>query len=351
MRHGPAGSVCLVLTLLVSATAAVSAQTRAAPNAKPPRPSTTPRTSDGHADLQGIWLNNDATPLERPAALANKPFLSDQEVAELRTRFARLFKSGVDSDFAPGDNAFLAALANPAIFKNVNATGGADDMVERLFDNRTSLITDPPDGRIPYTAEGRQKRLAFDASAFLAPRSGPPAGPEDLSTHIRCITYGTPRLGGPSASYKSYYQIVQTPGYVMLLTEAFHDARIIPLDGRAHLPPALRQWSGDARGRWQGDTLIVETSNFSRNLHLLGSAEHLQIVERFTRTSTDQIAYEMTFTDPTVFSRPWTAVVHLHQTSAQIFEDACHEGNETVMSGILAGAREEEKASGSKQSR
>ena len=304
---------------------------------------TQPRTSDGQPDLQGIWLNNDATPLERPKALEGKRFLTGEEVAALKKNAARLFGGDVDSDAAGGDNFFLAALANPEVYKNRNATGsgvGAD----REIDNRTSLIVDPLDGKIPLmTPAGRERRLAADHAAFAVPRPSPPAGPEDLSNFIRCITYGTPRLGGAAASYHNYYQIVQTPGYVMFLSEAMHDARIIPLDGRPHLPQNIRPWLGDSRGRWEGSTLIVETTNYSPKTSLLGSAENLNVVERFTRTALDLISYEITLTDPTTWATPWTAVVRLKRTDDKIYEDACHEGNERVMTNILAGARADER--------
>ena len=303
-----------------------------------------PRTPDGRPDLQGIWLNNDATPLERPKALEGKQFLTGEEVAALKKNAARLFGGDVDSDAAGGDNFFLAALANPAVYTNRNSTGSGVGAV-REIDNRTSLIVDPPNGKIPpMTPDGRQRRLVADAAAFAAPRPLPPAGPEDLSNFIRCITYGAPRLGGAAASYHNYYQIVQTPRYVVLVAEAFHDARIIPIDGRPHLPPSMRFWNGDSRGRWEGSTLVVDTTNFSPKSSLLGSAENLHVVERFTRTAPDRISYEITLTDPTTWATPWTAVVRLKQTKDTIYEDACHEGNQTVMTGILGGARAEERA-------
>jgi hypothetical protein len=302
---------------------------------------TPPRTPDGQPDLQGVWVNNSATPLERPKALEGRSLLTDEEVSELKKRVARLFDVNGNSDFAGGDDVFLAALANPERFKNPNATGSALAMVERDFDHRTSLIVDPPDGRVPpLTPEAQQKR----ATAAVAGQR-PPAGPEDLSNFVRCITFGMPRLGGNAASYNSYYQILQTAGYVVLVGEVIHDARIIPLDGHPHRPPSIRQWEGDSRGRWEGNTLVVDTTNFSPNSNFMGSAENLHVVERLTRVAPGTIDYEITLNDPTTWTKPWTAMIHLKETQDKMFEYACHEGNYHTMTGILAGARAEEKAS------
>jgi hypothetical protein len=302
-----------------------------------PPPWTQPRTADGQPDLQGVWLNNSATPLERPPALAGRQFLTDDEVTELKQRAARIFNGG-DADFPPGDSFFLAVLANADHYKNPNSTGGSDSMIEREFDNRTSLVVDPPDGRIPWTPEGRQRQQAATAAGLAVA----PAGPEDLSTTLRCISYGVPRIGVGNtngAGPFGYYEIVQAPGYVVLMLEAIHEARIIPLDGRAHLPDRVRQWSGDARGRWEGNTLVVETTNFSPAANVMGSGEHLHLLERFTRVAADTIQYELTLADPTTWRTPWTAVIRLKRSQATIYEYACHEGNFEVVHGILTGAR------------
>jgi len=301
---------------------------------------TPPLTPDGQPDLQGVWLSNGATPLERPKALEGKPFLTDSEVAELKKRAARLFKEG-NSDFASGDNAFLAAFANVEQYKNPNiSTGSSLEMVEREFDNRTSLIMDPPDGKIPpLTPEGRERQAVVEAKQRL------PAGPEDVGNALRCVTFGVPRLGGNfGAGPYSYYQILQTPGYVVLIMEIIHDARIIPLDGHPHLPGSIRQWNGDSRGRWEGKTLVVDTTNFSPKSYFMGSAENLHLIERFTRVSPDTIHYEITLDDPTTWTKPWTAMIRLKHSPDNIYEFACHEGNNDVMVGMLAGARAEEKA-------
>lgn len=305
-----------------------------------------PLTPDGKPDLQGVWWNISATPLERPPQLAGRPLLTDEEVAELKKRAARLFDVQVNSDFAGGDNFFLALLANPDQFKNPNSTGSVTAMVDREIENRTSLIFDPADGRIPpLTAEGRE-RLATSPPPNAAGQRRT-AGPEDLSNAMRCITYGMPRLGVQninSAGPLGYYQILQTPQHLVLFLEAIHEVRIIPLDGRPHLPEALRQWTGDSRGRWEGNTLTVETTNFSPKSSFMGSAENLRVLERFTRVAEDTIEYAITLDDPTTWTKPWTALIRLKRSQDTIYEYACHEGNVLTLEGILGAARADEKA-------
>src|SRR5262245_22697636 len=217
------GARLLVVWVGCLATISVSAQTRSW---------TPPLTPYGQPDLQGVWLNKSATPLERPKALEGKPFLTDQEVAELKNRAERLFDVNANADFAGGDNYFLALLTNPDQYKNPNATGSVVAMINRDIENRTSLIVDPPDGKIPaYTAEGRERNARHPAPNSIGPR--PPSGPEDLSNALRCVTYGVPRLGTTNidgAGPLGYYQILQTPGYVVLFMEMIHETRIIPLD-------------------------------------------------------------------------------------------------------------------------
>ena len=295
---------------------------------------------DGHPDLQGVWLNNSATPLERPKGLEGRSSLTDEEVAELRRRADRLFKN-TNADFAAGDAVFLAALADIDHFKSATATGSTFEMIEREFDNRTSLIVDPPDGRIPsLTAEAERRRAATNAT-----RRRPPEGPEDLNHVERCLTYGVPRLSGTNtgAGPLGYYQIAQTPSYIVLFLEAVHEARIINLDGRPHLSPSVRQWAGDSRGRWEGKTLVVDTTNFAATSDFMGSSDHLHLVERFTRVARDRIDYQITVDDPTTWTKPWTAVIQLKQSAARLYEYACHEGNYEILRGIFAGARAKEK--------
>ncbi len=305
---------------------------------------TPPLTPDGQPDLQGVWLVNTATPLERPKALEGRQLLTDDEVAELKKRADQIFKN-LDSDFGAGDNVFLAALSNlDQSYRNpsgARSTENSVGMIEREFDNRTSLVVDPPDGRIPpLTPAALQRQAAARAGA-----QRPPAGPEDLVNSYRCITTGVPKLGGLYGSgHFSYYQILQTRGHVVLATETIHDARIIPLDGRPHLPESIRQWNGDSRGRWEGNTLVVDTSNFSPKSNFMGSADNLHLVERFTRVAPDTVNYEMTISDPTTWTKAWTAMVPLKRTADRIYEFACHEGNDVVMRGMLAAARADEKA-------
>lgn len=317
-----------------------------APAASATKTWTPPLTPYGQPDLQGVWLNRSATPLERPKALEGRQFLTDEEVVELRKRAARLFDVNGNSDFAGGDNFFLALLANPEQYKNPNATGSVTAMVDRELDNRTSLIVDPADGKIPaLTAEGRERHARNPAPNVVGPRGA--GGPEDLPNAMRCITYGVPRLGSTNingAGPLGYYQILQTPGYVVILLEQIHEVRIIPLDGRPHLGRGLRQWSGDSRGHWEANTLVVDTTNFSPQSQFLGAAENLHVVERFTRVTADTINYEITLTDPTTWVKPWTAVIRLKRTTDKMYEYACHEGNFFTMEGILGAARADEKA-------
>jgi hypothetical protein len=347
----PVQAVTLVISVVWLATVpAAAGQTRPAAAKEPvtgaPNTWTPPLTPYGQPDLQGMWLNRSATPLERPKELEGRPFLTDKEVAELKKRAARLFDVNGNADFAGGDNYFLALLANPQEYKNPNATGSVTAMVEREIENRTSLIVDPADGKIPPMTAEAQKKNARNPAPNAAP-ARPAAGPQDLSNALRCISYGVPRLGTANitgAGPLGYYQIVQAPGYVMLQMEAIHETRIIPLDGRPHLRPNVHQWSGDSRGRWEGSTLVVDTTNFSPKSNFMGAAENLHVVERFTRVAADTINYEITVNDPTTWTKSWTAVVHLKQTRDKMYEYACHEGNYYTMEGILGAARADEKA-------
>jgi hypothetical protein len=323
------------------ASATVVGQAPSSANAQTPATTkrwTPPRTPDGQPDLQGVWANNNITPLQRPPQWAGKQFLTDEEVAVLKKAAASAVDAGDDAVF--GDALVLAAIANTKGRSFEPSTGNYNNfwLVEREVDNRTSLVVDPPDGRLPPLTPEAQKR----ADALAAWRRLHPAdGPEDRSLGERCLTFGAPRVG---AGYNSYYQIVQTPGFVAIIHEMGHEVRLIPIDGRPHVSHDLRQWMGDSRGRWEGETLVVETTNFSRKSNFMGSNEGLQLVERFTRMGPTTIKYELTVNDPTTWTRQWTAMIPLKHTEDQIYEYACHEGN-TGMEGILSGHRVEEQAS------
>jgi len=306
---------------------------------------TPPRTPDGQPDLQGIWTDNTVTPFERPKQFGDRGFLTDQEVSVLRQRAARLFDGS--GDLAVGDELFLSLLANPdGVFRTTRPVGDynhfwIDDGL--VIDNRTSQVIDPPDGRLPpLTPEGREKQ----AAAVEARRLHPADGPEDRTPGERCLTWGTARVGFLQQRNNSYHQITETPGYVVIHSEMVHEARIIPIDGRPHADPALRFWSGDSRARWEGSSLVIETTNFSHStrpvLGLPVSGDHVHLIERLTPLDAETISYQVTIEDPTTWTRPWTAVTTWKRGTKRMFEYACHEAN-YGMTGILGGARAEER--------
>ena len=331
--------VCIACFLvLMLAPALTRAQGAVTSGRSSPRDWMPPRTADGQPDLQGVWLIHTATPLERPKVLEGRTRLTDDEVAEFRRRAERLF-GATNSDFAVGDGVFQAVLANPEKYTNPNSTHGATDMIDLEFDNRTSLIVEPQDGRIPaLTPEGRNRQTAVNA-AFRRP-----AVPADVGNALRCVSWGVPRLGGRYGSGDmAYYQIVQSPTHVVLFMEVGHEARVIPIDGSAHLSPTLRQWNGDSRGHWESNTLVVDTTNFSPNSYFMGSTERLHVIERFTRTAADTITYEMTLEDPTTWAKPWTAMMPMKSRQETLYEFACHEGNYHIMSGMLLAAQAQQE--------
>ena len=324
-------SVAIVATMTIQVAAQQS-------SAATTRPWTAPLAQDGHPDLQGTWINKSATPLERPIALEGRQSLTDDEVNELKKRNDRIFGAG-RSDDALGDSFFQVLLDNPDRYRSPNSTEDSL-IVDREFDNRTSLITDPPDGRLPaMTAEGQKRR-----DATFAAFSRPPAGPEDRGLQERCITFGSPQL---LAGYQSYYQIVQTSNAVVFLSEMIHDARVIPLDGRPHAPSSIREWNGDSRGHWEGDTLVIDTLNYKPKGFMASSSEKLHVIERFSRTGPETLKYEITIDDPETWTKPWSLMIPLRHSPTPIYEYACHEGN-VGMVGILAGARAEERAAAGK---
>ena len=298
-----------------------------------------PRAADGHADLSGLWENISATPLERPAQFASTPLLSDAELKDLQARAARLFAP--DQDAAFGDAFYTALLTDVNSGGRGAGTYSANWLPSRVIERRTSLITDPPDGRLPPFTE----RYTQARAAAFAVRPRFVRGPEDMFVTDRCISYGIPDL---FAAYMSVYRIMQSRDAVILTMEKIHDTRIIPLDGRPHISSKIRQYLGDSRGRWDGDTLVVETTNFHPNGNAMGGLfrvadQSLTLTERFTRSGPDAIAYEFTVDDPTVWTRKWSAMVPWTRARGNIYEYACHEGN-YGMEGILAGARSQEGA-------
>lgn len=309
---------------------------------------TPPRASDGHADLSGVWSHNSATPFERPKELEGRALLTEEEVANLKANAAELFNG--DTDAAFGDSVFLAALRKNDKFKSTDVTGNYNHfwLVDREFDNRTSLISDPPDGRLPALTENAKNR---QATAAERRKLHPYDGPEDIALGQRCISGAVPMLG---AGYNNYYQIVQAPGYVAVNMEMRHDTRMIPIGDRPHLASSLRQWLGDPRGHWEGDTLVVDTTNFHGGESAGGFSGRLSssahVTEKFTRANPDTLRYEVTVNDPETYVKPWTAVLLMKQSKDQVYEYACHEGNE-AMSGTLGGERvKEQKAAATKPS-
>jgi hypothetical protein len=296
----------------------------------PPQTWTAPRTPDGHPDLEGIWTNSTRTPLERPDEFRGRPYLTEQEAAAYEKR---ILTQG-NRDRRDGDpEADVARAYNELFFDQGDKLSRIDGRIP------TSIIIDPPDGRIPPLTPEAQARI--DSMRTYA-RLHPADRAQDRALTERCIywaTAGPPLLPGP---YNNLYQIYQTPGHVMLLSEMIHEARMIPLDSRPHLPSGVRLWTGDPRGHWERDTLVIETTNFTGKTRFRGSSENLKVTERLTRVDAKTILYRFTIDDPTSFTRPWTGELPLVATSGPIFEYACHEGNQAMVD-ILAGARAQEK--------
>jgi hypothetical protein len=324
----------------VAASAAILAiacgVTRAAwPQAGQPPASAAARTSFGQPNLEGTWTNNNATPLQRPAQWADKETLTDAELEAVTSAVRRLEEHG---DALFGDELILDAVAGDEKPESHDTETGNYNgfwLPARDIERRTSLIIDPPNGRIPpYTPEAQARRAAAAEQRRLRPADGP----WSRGLGERCITFGIPRL---TAAYSSVFQIFQSPTEVVFVMETIHNARVISLDGRAHLPPALAQWDGNSRGRWEGDTLVVDTTGFSAKSDMMGSSTGLHLVERFTRVAPDVLQYDVTMSDPSTWTQPWTVRINFRQTGEPLLEYACHEGN-LGMFGILAGARKQE---------
>jgi len=280
-----------------------------------------PRTSDGRPDLQGNWSFATVTPLERPADLAGKATFTQEEAEE----YARRVIDRNDSDRrTPGTAGDVALAYNNFWYDRGTSTVGT---------RQTSLIVDPKDGRLPALTEEGQRAAGKRAEI----RGHNTEGPEERSLAERCLLFnaGPPLLPGP---YNNNLQIVQTRDYVVIANEMIHDVRVVPLDGRPHLPSQIRHWLGDPRGRWEGDTLIVESTNFTDKTAVRGTDRNLHLIERFRRVDANTLQYEFTVDDPTAFSKPWTVSLPMARFDEQIYEYACHEAN-YAMEGMLKAAR------------
>jgi hypothetical protein len=317
------GAMAAWIWLALLAPARVTGQVSStAKKAAPRKTWTLSRTPDGQPDFQGVWATATLTPLERPAEFAGKEFLTEQEAAEYEKRTLEQ----VNTDRRDGGN-------EADLRRNYNEFW-RDRGTAVVGSRRTSLIVDPADGRIPaFTPEAAKKRAAQTQADRL------PSGPEDLALRIRCITRGLPMVPTPN---NNFFQILQSAGYVTILQEMMYEARIIPLDQRPHAPQAVRAYMGDARGRWEGDTLVIDTTNFIGKNDFLGADDGLHLVERLTRVDESTILYKFTVDDRTAFTKPWSAEIPMRRTQEGLFAYECHEGNYTMLN-ALAGARAAEK--------
>lgn len=291
----------------------------------------TPRTIDGHPDLQGVWANNTLTPIERPDMFEGREFLSEEEMQFLRQRVREITDGDGDALF--GDGAFAAAISGEV--RSYDPTTGNYDqswLVERNVHARTSQIIDPPNGKYPPRTESAIAR------AQTARNSGLPETWLDLTVDDRCISYGAPYL---NAGYNSYWQIVQSRDHVVIYQEMMHDARIVPITGEPHAPESIRLWHGDSRGYWDGDILVVETRNYSDKSSFSQNRARLN-VERFERISDTELRYEITSDQPDTYSTPFTREIIFDHSPQPIYEYACHEGN-YALPNILRGARTQEQ--------
>jgi hypothetical protein len=288
-----------------------------------------PRTVDGQPDLQGVWSFGVGIPLERPGKLGEKQVI-DEETGELQEleKAAVERNVGKDSREGKGTDADVGRAYNAFWW----------DFGTKITGKRTSLVVVPEDGRIPALTEDGKKRAAERAEA----RRRPAIGPEDRGVGERCVLGFNSGPPMSSSAYNNNMQLIQGPGYVAIVNEMVHNARIIPLDGRPHLASGLRQWVGDSRGHWEGNTLVVDTTNFLGETSLNGSSRNLHLVERFTRAESGILLYRYTIEDATTWTKPWTVEIPMSKLDGQMYEYACHEGN-YGMFGIMGGARAQEK--------
>jgi len=348
MSHPSFAALVSAIAIACLAPAPALGQSKARSAADTARRGTVPRTPDGRPDLQGYWTTQTFTPLERPAHLAGKEFFTDEEAAALQRQ---LTAEGVDPSARDAINIEDAEARTKRLDQTKrereyvhydNAVWLRTPVPKGLSSRRTSLITDPPDGKIPpLTAEAKRRAAA---AAEARQQRDAFHGYETRPLSERCIVWtheGPPIL--PPA-YNDIHQIYQTPDYVVVFTELSNNrARIIPLDGRPHISDNIRQFPGDSRGRWEGDTLVVETKNFTDKRRWQGSTGALHVVERFRRVDANTIHYEFTVDDPTTWTRPWSAEIPMVKTDGPLYEYACHEGNHDLAH-ILGDARKMDAA-------
>ena len=294
-----------------------------------------PRTIDGHPDLQGVWENNTITPVERPEVFGDKEFLTDEDVTFLQQRLREIYAAGEDALFGEG---VLAAAFSGEIVSYDPSTGNYDSqwMAERKIHRRTSQIIDPPNGKYPPRTE---KSIAAARELREWRETHPAESWLDRPLGERCVSFGAPRLG---SGYNSYWQIVQARDHVVIYQEMAHDARIIPLVEKPHIDDDIKLWHGDSRGWWEGDTLVIETTNYSEKSSPAPDTELKRNIERLTRTSHDSLQYQLTSYDPGTYTAPYTREIIWDYTQDDIYEYACHEGNYGMMN-ILSGHRAEER--------
>jgi hypothetical protein len=327
----------LVALGLTTGLAGTTVHVRGGLAAPPPRPWSAPRTPWGDPDIQGTFTTDDelGVPFERPDQFGTRELVTEAEFAQRVAQARR--QADADSE------EFVAPRAGGR--GGGEGTGPPAHWLERgKPSRRTSLVIDPPDGKIPYLNDAARQRAARAVNVRTSGQR-PYDGPDALDLYDRCITRGLPHVIFPTI-YNNTSQIVQGPGFVAIRYEMIHDARVIPLDGSSHLTPAIRQYFGDSRGHWDGDTLVVEVTNFPADMiNYRGAGGGLRLTERFRRIDGQTGRYEVTVTDPATFSRPWTAALHLRNNPdlPDVFEYACHEGN-YAMRNILSAARAAEKA-------
>ena len=333
------GAVLIAVIAVPLSGAAQSASLSRSAAAPASGSSAVPRTPWGDPDLQGDWTSQSelGVPFERAAEFGTRQELTDEEFTKAADRLrAERDRDNAEFDLETADRSNAGAVGS--------ATSPPPHWLERGNPSRrTSMVIDPPDGRVPpVTAEARARQQRQVRGSF---GNGPFNGPTDFTLYDRCITRGIPGSMFP-AVYNANTRIVQGPGFVAITYEMIHETRVIPVDSRDPLSPSIRQYHGDSRGRWEGDTLVVDVRNFNDSINYRGAGKDLHLVERFTRVGANDLRYEVTIDDPTAFTKQWTAALNLKTQPEQMFEYACHEGNHAMFN-MLSAARAAEKAAAS----